>query len=64
MLKEVTATLYITPLREGGSLPGPVEADDPGTYVQWRAPVRMRRHVAASVGRRGGRAKGVVRAGR
>ncbi|MBC9729634.1 HipA family kinase [Streptomyces sp. TRM68367] len=33
MLKEVTATRYITPLREGGSLPGLVEADDVGTYV-------------------------------
>ncbi|MET8408315.1 HipA family kinase [Streptomyces sp. NPDC005195] len=33
MLKEVAATRYITPLREGGSLPGLVEADDLGTYV-------------------------------
>lgn len=33
MLKEVTATRYITPLREGGSLPGLVEADDLATYV-------------------------------
>ncbi|WP_340383643.1 HipA family kinase [Streptomyces sp. SS7] len=33
MLKEVTATRYITALREGGSLPGLVEADDLGTYV-------------------------------
>ncbi|WP_155056680.1 HipA family kinase [Streptomyces blattellae] len=33
MLREVTATRYITPLREGGSLPGLVEADDFGTYV-------------------------------
>ncbi|MGQ3552888.1 HipA family kinase [Streptomyces rochei] len=33
MLKEVTATRYIAPLREGGSLPGLVEADDLGTYV-------------------------------
>ncbi|AYL34895.1 HipA family kinase [Streptomyces sp. PDY-4] len=33
MLTEVTATRYITPLREGGSLPGLVEADDLGTYV-------------------------------
>ncbi|MDX2826403.1 hypothetical protein PV416_36395 [Streptomyces ipomoeae] len=33
MLKEVRATRYITPLREGGSLPGLVEADDRGTYV-------------------------------
>jgi hypothetical protein len=33
MLKEVTVTRYVTPLREGGSLPGLVEADDLGTYV-------------------------------
>ncbi|MGI5452971.1 HipA family kinase [Streptomyces sp. CA-249302] len=33
MLKEVIATRYITPLREGGSLPGLVEADDLGAYV-------------------------------
>ncbi|MGW3121943.1 HipA family kinase [Streptomyces sp. NPDC001107] len=33
MLKEVIATRYITPLREGGSLPALVEADDFGTYV-------------------------------
>lgn len=29
----VTATRYVTPLREGGSLPGLVEADDDGLYV-------------------------------
>jgi hypothetical protein len=33
MLREVTATRYITPLRSGGSVPGIVEADDLGTYV-------------------------------
>ena len=33
MLKEAIVTRYITPLREGGSLPGLVEADDRGTYV-------------------------------
>ncbi|WP_282700149.1 HipA family kinase [Streptomyces sp. CC219B] len=33
MLREVIATRFITPLREGGSLPGLVEADDFGTYV-------------------------------
>ncbi|MGW3957951.1 HipA family kinase [Streptomyces sp. NPDC004752] len=33
MLSEVTATRYITPLREGGSLPGLVEGDDLHTYV-------------------------------
>ncbi|HEY2220986.1 HipA family kinase [Actinomycetospora sp.] len=32
-LGRVTATRYVTPLREGGSLPGVVEADDLGTYV-------------------------------
>ena len=29
----ITATTYLTALREGGSLPGLVEADDSGTYV-------------------------------
>lgn len=33
MLRQVTGVRYITPLREGGSLPGVVEADDLGTYV-------------------------------
>nr|WP_272926031.1 MULTISPECIES: hypothetical protein [unclassified Streptomyces] len=33
MLTEVTATRSITPLRECGSLPGVVEADDLGTYA-------------------------------
>ena len=33
MLRLVTATRYVTPLREGGSLPGIVEGDDLGTYV-------------------------------
>ncbi|CQR65212.1 HipA family kinase [Streptomyces leeuwenhoekii] len=33
MLEKVTVTRYITPLREGGSLPGLVEGDDLGTYV-------------------------------
>ena len=32
-LREVTATRYVTPLREGGSLPGLVEGDDDGLYV-------------------------------
>lgn len=32
-LRTVTATKYLTPLREGGSLPGLVEADDDGLYV-------------------------------
>jgi hypothetical protein len=33
VLRQITATRYVTPLREGGSLPGIVEADDLGTYV-------------------------------
>ncbi|MBA3529658.1 MAG: hypothetical protein H0T91_10205 [Propionibacteriaceae bacterium] len=33
MLPQISATAYLTPLREGGSLPGLVEADDSGTYV-------------------------------
>src|SRR5690242_5558561 len=33
VLRSVTATRYVTPLREGGSLPGLVEADDDGLYV-------------------------------
>jgi hypothetical protein len=33
MLREVTVTRYLTPLRTGGSVPGVVEADDLGTYV-------------------------------
>jgi hypothetical protein len=38
VLPAVTATRYVTPLREGGSLPGLMEADDLGTYVvKWRA---------------------------
>jgi hypothetical protein len=32
-LQVVEATRYVAPLREGGSLPGIVEADDLGTYV-------------------------------
>ena len=32
-LRTVTATRYVTPLREGGSLPGLLEADDDGLYV-------------------------------
>ena len=32
-LETVAVARYVTPLREGGSLPGIVEADDLGTYV-------------------------------
>ena len=33
LLRTVTASRYVVPLREGGSLPAVVEADDLGTYV-------------------------------
>ena len=33
MIRTVAATRYVTPLREGGSMPGLVEADDDGLYV-------------------------------
>ena len=33
MIETVSVTRYVTPLREGGSLPGIVEGDDLGTYV-------------------------------
>lgn len=33
MLRTVSATRYVTPLREGGSLPALVEASDDGLYV-------------------------------
>lgn len=33
MLRTLTVTRYVTPLREGGSLPAIVEADDDGMYV-------------------------------
>jgi hypothetical protein len=32
-LRTVTAVRYVTPLREGGSLPAIVEGDDEGLYV-------------------------------
>ncbi len=32
-MRTITATRYVTPLREGGSLPAVVEADDDGLYV-------------------------------
>jgi hypothetical protein len=33
VIRTITATQYVTPLREGGSLPAIVEGDDDGTYV-------------------------------
>ena len=46
----VTATRYVTPLREGGSLPGLMEADDLGTYVvKWRGAGQGRKVLVAEV---------------
>jgi hypothetical protein len=50
VLPLVTATRYVTPLREGGSLPGLMEADDLGTYVvKWRAAGQGVKVLAAEV---------------
>ncbi|MFC4059285.1 HipA family kinase [Planomonospora corallina] len=50
MLEEITATRYVTPLREGGSLPGVMEADDLGTYaVKFRGAGQGRRVLVAEV---------------
>jgi hypothetical protein len=49
-LPHVTATRYVTPLREGGSLPGLVEASDLGTYVvKFRAAGQGRKALVAEV---------------
>ena len=50
MLREVRATRYVTPLREGGSLPGLMEADDQGTYaVKFRGAGQGRAVLVAEV---------------
>ena len=51
-LRSVAAIRYVTPLREGGSLPGLVEADDDGLYV---VKFRGRRPGAAGARGRGDR---------
>ena len=49
-LREVRATRYVLPLREGGSLPGIVEADDLGTYVvKFRGAGQGRKALVAEV---------------
>ena len=49
-LRRVTATRYLLPLREGGSLPGLVEADDDGTYVlKFRGAGQGRKALVAEV---------------
>jgi hypothetical protein len=50
VLEQVVATRYVTPLREGGSLPGVVEADDLGTYVvKFREAGQGRRVLVAEI---------------
>jgi hypothetical protein len=50
VLPEVIATRYVSPLREGGSLPGLVEADDLGTYVvKFRGAGQGRKALVAEV---------------
>ena len=49
-LRRVAATRYVTPLREGGSMPGLVEADDDGLYVlKFRGAGQGGRALAAEV---------------
>lgn len=49
-LRHVTATRYVAPLREGGSLPGLMEADDDGLYVtKFRAAGQGERALVAEV---------------
>jgi hypothetical protein len=49
-LRNITATRYVLPLREGGSLPGLVEADDLGTYVvKFRGAGQGRKALVAEV---------------
>jgi hypothetical protein len=49
-LRTVTATRYVTPLREGGSLPGLTEADDDGLYVvKFRGAGQGRKALVAEV---------------
>src|SRR5690348_18371553 len=49
-LRDVTAIRYVTPLREGGSLPGLMEADDLGTYVvKFRGAGQGRKALVAEV---------------
>ncbi|MGK4584585.1 HipA family kinase [Kitasatospora sp. HPMI-4] len=50
MLSEVTAVRYVTPLREGGSMPGLVEADDHRLYVlKWSGAAQGRKALVAEV---------------
>lgn len=49
-MRTVTATRYVTPFREGGSLPALVEADDDGLYVvKFRGAGQGPRSIAAEL---------------
>src|SRR3954454_19384765 len=49
-LRRISATRYVTPLREGGSLPAIVEADDDGLYVlKFQGAGQGRKALAAEV---------------
>lgn len=49
-IRTIAATRYVTPLREGGSLPGLVEADDEGLYVlKFRAAGQGRKALIAEL---------------
>jgi hypothetical protein len=50
MLRRIEATRYVTPLREGGSLPALIEADDDGLYVlKFRGAGQGRKALVAEV---------------
>ncbi|PYC75841.1 aminotransferase class I and II [Streptomyces tateyamensis] len=50
MLREVTAVRYVTPLREGGSMPGLVAADDGRLYaLKWSGAAQGRKALVAEV---------------
>ena len=57
MLRTVHATRYVTPFREGGSLPALVEGDDLGLYVlkfrgAWQGPLALAAEIiAGEIGR-------------
>src|ERR1700710_1127088 len=49
-LRSISATRYVTPLREGGSLPALVECDDDGLYVlKFRGAGQGRKALVAEV---------------
>ncbi|MGF1431517.1 HipA family kinase [Kitasatospora sp. LaBMicrA B282] len=50
MLREVTAVRYVTPLREGGSMPGLVAGDDHRLYaLKWSGAAQGRKALVAEV---------------